>query len=36
MVPELWLAMQQAVDLWDAKHKLTADVEKIPTPKVVA
>ena len=34
--PELWLGMQQAVDLWDARQKLAAAVEKIPTPKVAA
>lgn len=34
--PELWLGMQQAVDLWDARQKLAKDVEKIPTPEVAA
>ncbi len=34
--PELWLGMQQAVDLWDARRKLAAEVAKIPTPKVAA
>ena len=34
--PELWLGMQQAVDLWDARQKLAEVVEKIPTPKVAA
>lgn len=34
--PELWLGMQQAVDLWDARKKLAEVVEKIPTPKVAA
>jgi addiction module HigA family antidote len=34
--PELWLGMQQAVDLWDARQKLAAEVAKIPTPKVAA
>lgn len=34
--PELWLGMQQAVDLWDAQQKLTKEVKKIPTPKVAA
>jgi hypothetical protein len=34
--PELWLGMQQAVDLWDARQKLTKEVAKIPTPKVAA
>ena len=34
--PELWLNMQQAVDLWDARRKLTKEVAKIPTPKVAA
>ena len=34
--PELWLGMQQAVDLCDARQKLAEVVEKIPTPKVAA
>jgi antitoxin HigA-1 len=34
--PELWLGMQQAVDLWDARQRLAEAVEKIPTPKVAA
>lgn len=34
--PELWLGMQQAVDLWDARQRLAEVVEKIPTPKVAA
>ena len=34
--PELWLGMQQAVDLWDARQKLAAEIDKIPTPKVAA
>jgi addiction module HigA family antidote len=34
--PELWLAMQQSVDLWDSRRRLAAVVEKIPTPKVAA
>jgi len=34
--PELWLGMQQAVDLWDAQQKLTKEIKKIPTPKVAA
>ena len=34
--PELWLRMQQAVDLWDAQHKLAKEIKKIPTPKVAA
>src|SRR5688572_15106127 len=34
--PELWLGMQQAVDLWDARQKLATEVAKIPTPKVAA
>ncbi len=34
--PELWLAMQQSVDLWDSRRKLAAVVGKIPTPKVAA
>lgn len=34
--PELWLGMQQAVDLWDARQRLADAVEKIPTPKVAA
>ena len=34
--PELWLGMQQAVDLWDARQRLAGAVEKIPTPKVAA
>lgn len=34
--PELWLGMQQSVDLWDARQKLIKEVEKIPTPKVAA
>jgi addiction module HigA family antidote len=29
--PELWLGMQQAVDLWDARQKLGAEIDKIPT-----
>lgn len=34
--PELWLGMQQAVDLWDARQRLAEAVERIPTPKVAA
>ncbi len=34
--PELWLRMQQAVDLWDAQYKLAKEIDKIPTPKVAA
>ncbi|MGE0006804.1 MAG: HigA family addiction module antitoxin [Parvibaculaceae bacterium] len=34
--PELWLGMQQAVDLWDARRRLAKAVEKIPTPEVAA
>src|SRR5579875_1331692 len=29
--PNLWLALQSAYDLWHAKRKLAAVVEKIPT-----
>ncbi|WP_119271154.1 HigA family addiction module antitoxin [Taklimakanibacter deserti] len=29
--PDLWLGMQQAVDLWEAQQKLAKEVEKIPT-----
>ncbi|MEJ8574492.1 HigA family addiction module antitoxin [Microbaculum marinum] len=29
--PELWLAMQQAVDLWDARQAIGTDIEAIPT-----
>jgi addiction module HigA family antidote len=29
--PDIWLGMQQAVDLWDAQQKLSKDVKKIPT-----
>lgn len=34
--PELWLGMQQAVDLWDARQKLAGEIDKIPTAKVAA
>lgn len=34
--PELWLNMQQAVGLWDARQKLAGELAKIPTPKVAA
>jgi antitoxin HigA-1 len=33
---ELWLGMQQAVDLWDARQNLATAIDKIPTPKVAA
>jgi len=29
--PDLWLGMQQAVDLWEAQQKLAKEVRKIPT-----
>ena len=29
--PEIWLAMQQAVDLWDARQKLGAEIARVPT-----
>jgi len=33
---EVWLNMQQAVDLWDARQKLAGELAKIPTPKAAA
>lgn len=29
--PDLWLGMQQAVDLWAAQQKLAKEIKKIPT-----
>lgn len=29
--PNLWLALQSAYDLWHAKRKLAAEIERIPT-----
>ncbi len=29
--PRVWLAMQQAHDLWQAEHDLAAEIEGIPT-----
>jgi addiction module HigA family antidote len=29
--PRVWLAMQQAHDLWQAEHDLAAEIERIPT-----
>ena len=29
--PDLWLAMQQAYDLWQAEHRLRAEIESIET-----
>ena len=29
--PRVWLAMQQAHDLWQAEHDLAAEVQTIPT-----
>ena len=34
--PELWLGMQQALDLWDARERLAGEIQKIPTPKAAA
>jgi addiction module HigA family antidote len=29
--PQIWLRMQQAVDLWKAEQKLAGKINKIPT-----
>ena len=29
--PRIWLAMQQAHDLWQAQHDLASELERIPT-----
>jgi addiction module HigA family antidote len=29
--PELWIRMQEAYDLWQAKKKLAGEVDRIPT-----
>lgn len=34
--PGLWLAMQQAYDLWHAERALRAEIRKIPTAKARA
>jgi addiction module HigA family antidote len=34
--PALWLAMQQAYDLWHAERALRAEIRKIPTAKARA
>jgi antitoxin HigA-1 len=34
--PRLWLAMQQAYDLWHAERALRAQIRKIPTAKARA
>jgi antitoxin HigA-1 len=34
--PWLWLAMQQAYDLWHAERALRAEIRKIPTAKARA
>jgi plasmid maintenance system antidote protein VapI len=31
--PEVWLAMQQAVDLWRARQAIADEVEAIPTQR---
>ena len=31
--PEIWLAMQQAVDLWDARQEIGREIEGIPTQR---
>jgi plasmid maintenance system antidote protein VapI len=34
--PNLWLAMQQAHDLWHRRRELGAELRKIPTVKSAA